>query len=90
MVANNPEIITAQPTIATSSGSLSYYDAANKKMYLFNDNSTVKLTVFSLGGCKVVNAPSWMTVIPGTKQIIQWRLHLNRLLVLVPKIFLQQ
>ena len=35
-------------------------------MYLFNDNSTVKLTVFSLGGCKVVNAPSWMTVIPGT------------------------
>ena len=66
MVVNNPEIITAQPITATSSGSLSYYDAANKKMYLFNDNSTVKLTVFSLGGCKVVNAPSWMTVTPGT------------------------
>ncbi|MEY8611680.1 hypothetical protein AALM74_21185 [Parabacteroides segnis] len=66
MAVNNPEIITAQPITPTSSGSLSYYDAANKKMYLFNDNSTVKLTVFSLGGCKVVNAPSWMTVTPGT------------------------
>lgn len=66
MTVNNPEIVTAQPTVVgTSSGNFSYYDTANKKMYLFGDNSEVKLTVFSLGGCEVMNVPSWMTVTPG-------------------------
>ncbi|WP_304252345.1 hypothetical protein [Parabacteroides gordonii] len=66
MTVNNPEIVTAQPTVVgESSGSFSYYDTANKKMYLFGDNSEVKLTIFSLGGCEVMNVPSWMTVTPG-------------------------
>ncbi|WP_455637602.1 fimbrial protein [Parabacteroides sp.] len=43
----------------------SSYNTSSKTMYLFDDNSSVKLTVSSLGGCKVANVPSWMTVTPG-------------------------
>ncbi|MCS2892977.1 hypothetical protein NXY11_09415 [Parabacteroides faecis] len=64
MIVNNPEILSATPESA-SSAKLSYYDSGQKKMYLFGDGSEVKLTVFSLGGCKIANKPAWLTVTPG-------------------------
>ncbi|WP_417130405.1 hypothetical protein [Parabacteroides faecis] len=64
MIINNPEILSATPESATSA-KLSYYDSGQKKMYLFGDGSEVKLTVFSLGGCKIANQPAWLTVTPG-------------------------
>ena len=64
MIVNNPEILSATPESA-SSAKLSYYDSGQKKMYLFGDGSEVKLTVFSLGGCKIANKPAWLTVTSG-------------------------
>ena len=68
MTINNPELASAQPTSSASSGSLSYYDTTNKTIHLFNDASSVKLTVFSIGGCIVNNEdkPSWVTVTSGS------------------------
>lgn len=70
------ELITAKisslPVIKTKEiiggSSLSSYDEGLKTMHLFNDGSTVKLTIFSIGGCVVNDAdkPSWVTVTPGT------------------------
>lgn len=69
------ELITAKisslPVIKTKEitggSSLSSYDEGSKTMHLFNDGSTVKLTIFSIGGCVVndVDKPSWVTVAPG-------------------------
>lgn len=64
MIINNPEILSVTQENATSA-KLSYYDSGQKKMYLFGDGSEVKLTVFSLGGCKIANKPAWLTVTPG-------------------------
>ncbi|MEY8612695.1 hypothetical protein AALM74_26360, partial [Parabacteroides segnis] len=66
LVTSAPEFKSATPTNA-SSGAFSFYNGSARNIHLFDDGSSVKLTVFSLGGCSVANKPAWVEVTSPSK-----------------------